>query len=305
METRRIGSLDVTVVGVGCNNFGPRLDAAATAKVVHAALDAGINFFDTAELYGDGKSEEYLGLALKGRRKDAIIASKFGHKAYGGNAKPAYLRKAIEQSLKRLGVDCIDLYQLHTPDPDVPIADTLGVLDEIVRAGKAREIGCSNFSVAQLREAAKATPDDHARFVSVQNQYSLFHRDPEADVLPECERTGMAFLPYFPLAYGLLTGKYRKGQPIPRGTRIAENARYREIVTEENLDIVERLISFSERRGHTLLDLAFAWLLAHKPVASVIAGATNETQERANAAAGTWRLSASELAEVDALVPVD
>jgi aryl-alcohol dehydrogenase-like predicted oxidoreductase len=305
METRRIGSLDVTVVGVGCNNFGPRLDAAATAKVVHAALDAGINFFDTAELYGDGKSEEYLGLALKGRRKDAIIASKFGHKAYGGNAKPAYLRKAIEQSLKRLGVDCIDLYQLHTPDPDVPIADTLGVLDEIVRAGKAREIGCSNFSVAQLREAAKATPAGHARFVSVQNQYSLFHRDPEADVLPECERTGMAFLPYFPLAYGLLTGKYRKGQPIPRGTRIAENARYREIVTDENLDIVERLIAFAERRGHTLLDLAFAWLLAHKPVASVIAGATNETQVRANAAAGTWRLSASELAEVDALVPVD
>ena len=305
METRRIGSLDVTVVGVGCNNFGPRLDAAATAKVVHAALDSGINFFDTAELYGDGKSEEYLGLALKGRRNDAVIASKFGHKAYGGNAKPAYLRKAIERSLERLGVDCIDLYQLHTPDPDVPIAETLGVLNEIVRAGKAREIGCSNFSVAQLREAAKAAPPGHAQFVSVQNQYSLFHREPESDVLPECERTGMAFLPYFPLAYGLLTGKYRKDQPIPRGTRIAENARYREIVTEENLDIVERLIAFAERRGHTLLDLAFAWLLAHKPVASVIAGATTEAQVRSNAAAGAWPLSSAELAEVDALVPVD
>ena len=304
MDTRRIGSLEVTVVGLGCNNFGPRLDAAATAKVVHAALDAGVNFFDTAELYGDGKSEEYLGRALDGRRNEAVIASKFGHTAYGGKASPAYIREAIERSLKCLRVDCIDLYQLHTPDPEVPIADTLGALNEIVKAGKAREIGCSNFSVAQLREAATTTPPGHARFVSVQNQYSLFHRAPERDVLPECERTGMAFLPYFPLTYGLLTGKYRKGQPIPKGTRIANNDRYRQIVTEENLDVIERLVAFAAQRGHTLLDLAFAWLLANKPVASVIAGATSDIQIRANAQAGTWRLSPSDLSEIDARQPV-
>ena len=303
MDKRRIGSLEVSVVGLGCNNFGPRLDAAATAKVVHAALDAGVDFFDTAELYGDGKSEEYLGRALEGRRHDAVIASKFGHRSNGGNAKPAYLRTAIERSLKRLRVDSIDLYQLHTPDPDVPIADTLGALDELVKAGKAREIGCSNFTVAQLRDAAAATPAGHARFVSVQNQYSLFHREPERDVLPECERKGMAFLPYFPLASGLLTGKYRKGQPIPQGTRIADNPRYRAIVTEQNLDAVERLIAFAAQRGHTLLDLAFAWLLAHNPIASVIAGATSDAQIHANARAGTWRLSTSDLSEIDAIVP--
>ena len=303
MDTRKIGSLDVTIVGLGCNNFGPRLDAAATAKVVHAALDAGVNFFDTAELYGDGKSEEYLGRALEGRRHEAVIASKFGHKAYGGKANPAYIRKAIEKSLKRLRVDSIDLYQLHTPDPDVPIAETLGALGEIVKAGKAREIGCSNFSVAQLREAAAATRPGQARLVSVQNQFSLFHREPERDVLFECERTGMAFLPYFPLAYGLLTGKYRKGQPIPQGTRIATNDRYRQIVTEDNLDIIERLIAFAEQRGHTLLDLAFAWLLAHKPVASVIAGATSDTQIRANARAGAWQLSSSDMSALDAILP--
>jgi aryl-alcohol dehydrogenase-like predicted oxidoreductase len=302
MEKRRIGSLEVTTVGVGCNQFGPRLDAAATKKVVHAALDAGIDFFDTAELYGDGKSEEYLGRALVGRRGEAVIATKFGHKAYGGGAKPVYLRKAVEASLKRLRVECIDLYQLHTPDPEVPIAETLGALDEIVKAGKAREIGCSNFSVAQLREAEAVTPPGHARFVSVQNQYSLFHREPEIDVLPECERTGMAFLPYFPLAFGLLTGKYRKGQPIPENTRIADNSRYRKIVTEENLDVVEQLIAFAEQRGHTLLDLAFSWLLAHKPVVSVIAGATSAQQVEANAKAGEWKLTGEELRGVEEIL---
>jgi aryl-alcohol dehydrogenase-like predicted oxidoreductase len=300
MNTRRIGSLDVTIVGVGCNQFGPRLDAAATARVVHAALDAGINFFDTAELYGDGKSEDYLGRALAGRRHDAVIATKFGHKAYGGSASPAYLRKAAEASLKRLRIDRIDLYQLHTPDPDVPIADTLGTLDELVKAGKVREIGCSNFSVAQLREAAAAIPPGHAHFVSVQNQYSLFHRDPERDVLPECERTGVAFLPYFPLAYGMLTGKYRKGQPIPSGTRIAEHERYRKIVNDENLDAVERLIAFAAQRGHTLLELAFSWLLAHAAVASVIAGATSVEQIQANAQAARWQLSDADMSEIDA-----
>ena len=303
MEKRKIGSLEVTVVGLGCNNFGSRLDGAQTANVVHAALDAGVNFFDTAELYGDGKSEEYLGRALEGRRGEAIIASKFGHTASGGKANPAYVRTAIERSLERLRVDCIDLYQLHTPDPQVPIADTLGALDELVKAGKAREIGCSNFTVGQLREAAAATPPGHARFVSVQIQYSLFHRAPERDILFECERTRTAFLPYFPLAYGLLTGKYRKGQPIPQGTRIATNDRYRQIVTEENLDVVEGLIAFAEQRGHTLLDLAFAWLLANKPVASVIAGATSDAQIRANARAGGWRLSSADLSAIERILP--
>ena len=299
MEKREIGSLAVTTVGVGCNQFGTKLDAAQTATVVHAALDAGINFFDTAELYGDGRSEEFLGRALAGRRDEAIIASKFGHKSYGGNATPAALRTSIEASLKRLRLDCIDLYQLHTPDPDVPIAETLGVLDEIVKAGKAREIGCSNFSVSQLREARAAAPPGHAQFVSVQNHYNMFHREPERDVLFECERTGIRFLPYFPLAFGLLTGKYRQGQPIPTGTRIADNARYRSIITDENLEVVEHLVGFASQRGRSLLDLAFSWLLAHPPVASVIAGATSAAQVEANAKAGEWALSSAEMAELD------
>ncbi|MBD0319837.1 MAG: aldo/keto reductase, partial [Gemmatimonadetes bacterium] len=207
MDTRKIGSLDVSVVGLGCNNFGSRLDAEATRAVVHAALDAGVTLLDTADIYGgDGRSEEYLGRALGSRRDDVVLATKFGMKLDDRRqgAHPDYVRRAVEDSLRRLNTDRIDLYQLHTPDPTVPIADTLGALDELVRAGKVREIGCSNFSADQLREARDAAPG--ARFASVQNEYSLFHRDPERGVLDECRAQGLAFIPYFPLASGLLTG---------------------------------------------------------------------------------------------------
>ena len=304
MEKRRIGSLDVSVVGLGCNNFGPRLDADATKKVADAALDAGINFFDTADIYGKGQSEEYLGRALGQRRSEIVLATKFGMKMdeQRKGAKPAYLRQALEDSLRRLGTDYVDLYQLHTPDAEVPIADTLGALDELVKAGKVREIGCSNFSAEQLREAEAAVKPGAARFVSVQNEYSLFQREPEREVLAECERQGLAFIPFFPLASGLLTGKYRKGQPPSQGTRLS-SGRYTSLLSEENLDKVEKLIAFAESRGHTLLELAFSWLLRHPVVVSVIAGATSAEQVQRNAEAGGWRLTKEDLAEIDRIVP--
>jgi len=303
MDTRRIGSLEVSVVGLGCNNFGRRLDSDATSTVVDAALDAGINFFDTADVYGGTKSEEYLGRALARRREEAVVATKFGSAVdeQRKGARPEYVRQAVEDSLRRLGTDRIDLYQLHNPDPQVPIEDTLGALDELVQAGKVREIGCSNFSADQLREAERATREGAARFVSIQNEYSLFHREPEQDVLPECERAGLAFIPYFPLANGLLTGKYRQGQNAPAGSRL-QSRRDDRLLTERNLAIVEELIEFSESRGHTILELAFSWLLTRPAVASVIAGATSPEQVRSNAAAAGWKLNDAELAEVGAIV---
>jgi len=304
METRRIGALEVSVVGLGCNNFGGRLDAAATARVVDAALDAGVNFLDTADIYGGTKSEEYLGQALQGRRERVVLATKFGMKVGEGRqgAAPAYVRAALDDSLRRLRFDRIDLYQLHQPDASVPIADTLGALNEAVRAGKVREIGCSNFSARQLREAAAAVEPGAARFVSVQNEYSLLKRDPEAEVLPECERQGLAFLPYFPLASGLLTGKYRRGRAAPAGARIQPGGRYDDLLAERSLEVVEALIAFAEARRHTLLELAISWLLSHPPVASVIAGATSPEQVKTNAKAAGWRLTPAELAEIDRLV---
>jgi aryl-alcohol dehydrogenase-like predicted oxidoreductase len=302
METRLIGTLEVTVVGLGCNNFGGRLDADATARVVHAALDAGFNFFDTADIYGGTKSEEFLGRALAGRRSEVVIATKFGGKIdeERKGARPEYVRRAADDSLRRLGTDRIDLYQLHMPDPEVPIAETLGAMAELVRAGKVREIGCSNFSVEQLRAASASAAE--ARFVSVQNHYSLFHREAERDVLPECERLGLAFLPYFPLANGMLTGKYRKGQPAPEGTRLG-GGRSTDWLSEENLDRVEALIQLAESRGRSILELAVSWLLTQPAVASVIAGATRSEQVRANAAAAGWRLSREDLERIDAIVP--
>jgi aryl-alcohol dehydrogenase-like predicted oxidoreductase len=305
MITRKIASLPVSVVGLGCNNFGPRLDAARTAEVVDAAIDAGINFFDTATLYGSGKSEEFLGRAVKSRRSEVIIATKFGYpgEAPGADGSPSYIRNAAEASLKRLGTDYIDLYFLHRPDPKTPIADTLAALDELVKAGKVREIGCSDFTVEQIAEAEDASRAGNlARFVSVQNEFSLFHRAPENGVLQECEKRGLAFLPYFPLANGLLTGKYRKGKPWPKGTRISEQKKKADEVTDAKLDVVEKLAQFSESRGHSMLELAFSWLLAHKPVASVIAGATSPDQVRANAAAAAWELSANDLHEIQNLI---
>jgi aryl-alcohol dehydrogenase-like predicted oxidoreductase len=303
VEKRRIGSLEASVVGLGCNNFGRRLDLDATSAVVDAALDVGITFFDTADTYGGTRSEEYLGRALGRRREDVVVATKFGSRLdeQRRGARPEYVHRAVEDSLRRLGTDRIDLYQLHTPDFDVPIGETLGALDELVRAGKVREVGCSNFSVDQLREAEEATREGAARFVSVQNEYSLLHREPEGDVLPECERLGLAFIPYFPLANGLLTGKYRRGKDAPAESRL-DSARGERLLTDRNLDVVERLIGFSEGQGYTILELAFSWLLRRPAVASVIAGATSPEQARSNAAAAGWRLTEAEMNEVDSIV---
>ena len=305
MEKRKIGSVEVSVVGVGCNNFGIRIDEAHTREVIDAAIGAGINFFDTADAYATGRSEELIGQILGARRSQVIIATKFGLEVpgQGKGARPEYIRKAFDASLKRLRTDYVDLYQQHVPDPDVPIAETLGALDELVKAGKVREIGCSNFSASQLREAeSEAARLGTVRFASVQNEYSLLHREPEAEVLGECEREGIAFLPFFPLKSGLLTGKYRKGKPIPEGTRVAKYDRYRSMLTEENLDLIERLIAYAEAHGHTILELAFSWLLAHRPVASVIAGASSAQQVRANVNAANWRLGATELDEINELL---
>ncbi len=305
METRRIGALEVSVVGLGCNNFGGRLDAAATARVVDAAIDAGINFLDTADIYGGTLSEDYLGLALQGRREKVLLATKFGMAVdeQRKGARPDYVRAALNDSLKRLRTDRIDLYQLHQPDPGVPIADTLGALNDAVRAGKVREIGCSNFSATQLREAAAAVPAGAARFVSVQNEYSLLKRDPEPEVLPECARQGLAFLPFFPLASGLLSGKYRRGRAAPAGARIQPDGRFANLLSAKNLDAIEALLAFAEARGHTLLELAISWLLSRPEVASVIAGATSPEQVAANAKAATWRLTPTDLAEIGAISP--
>ena len=305
MELRSIGSLRVSVVGLGCNNFGMRIDEAQTKRVVDASLDAGINFFDTADIYGATKSEEYLGRALAGRRREAIVATKFGMAVdeQRKGARPDYVRRACDDSLKRLGTDYIDLYQLHQPDPSAPIADTLGALNELVRAGKVKEIGCSNFSAEQLDEAASATEAGATWFVSVQNEYSLVHREPERSVLPACERLGLAFLPYFPLASGLLTGKYDPGQGAPQDSRLSLSWTSR-FTTDKNVRIAEALKSFAAARGHSLLALAFSWLASRACVASVIAGATSPEQVRANAAAVNWSLTREERAEIDRLAPL-
>ena len=306
MDTRRIGLLEVSVVGLGCNNFGGRLDFAETKAVVHAALDAGITFLDTADVYGGTKSEEYLGRILAERRGRVVVATKFGIALDDERkgARPAYVKRACEDSLRRLKTDRIDLYYLHRPDPETPIADTLGALDELVRAGKVREIGCSLFTAAQLREA-RAAAGKGARFAAVQNEYSLLVRESEREVLAECERDGIAFVPYYPLASGLLTGKYRRGQPAPKGTRLAMNPGWNErFFTDPNAARAESLATFAESRGHTLLELAFSWLLRHRVVASVIAGATSPEQVRANVAAPRWKLTAEDLARVDAIAPL-
>jgi len=304
MRKRRIGSLEVSVVGLGCNNFGRRLDEAATRSVVDAALDAGVDFFDTADVYGETDSETFLGRVLQGRRDRVVLATKFGSKVAEGKqgARPEYVRQALEDSLRRLRTDHVDLYQLHRPDPTVPIADTLGALAEAVRAGLVREIGCSNFTAEQIAEAEAAVAPGAPRFVSVQNELSLLRRDAEKDVLPACRERGLAFLPYFPLFSGLLTGKYRRGRPLPEGTRITGNPRWEQHLTEANLDLIEDLAAFAEQRGKELVDLAFAWLLAKPEVASVIAGATSAEQVQRNARAGTWELTPEDLSALDELL---
>jgi aryl-alcohol dehydrogenase-like predicted oxidoreductase len=305
VETRKIGTLDVSVVGVGCNNFGMRIDEKATKAVVGAALDAGINFFDTADVYGGTRSEEYLGRALGSRRDDVVVATKFGapiDEDHRGGGSAGYVRAAVEESLRRLGTDRIDLYQLHFPDQQTDIAETLGALDELVRAGKVREIGCSNFD-EQLIDGAAAVSGEQgiARFVSVQNEYSLLRRLPEKGVLDACARHGLAFLPYFPLASGMLTGKYRRGAEPPPGTRLASAPaeRREQALSERNFARVEALEAWAGARDHSLLELAFAWLLARPAVASVIAGATSPAQVHANAATTSWRLTDADRAEID------
>ncbi|HEY7388001.1 MAG TPA: aldo/keto reductase [Bryobacteraceae bacterium] len=302
MEMRKIGALNVSVVGLGCNNFGWRIGPEESAAVVNAAIDAGVNFFDTADVYGEGRSEEFLGRALN-RRREIVIATKFGMKfgASVGGAKPDYIRQAAEASLRRLGTDYIDLYQLHKPDPETPIADTLGALDDLVRAGKVREIGCSNFSAAQLGEAAAAVKPGAARFVSVQNDYSLLNRAAEAEVLPECVKQGLAFLPYFPLANGLLTGKYAKGQQFPEDSR-GKVGFGPKVFTDKNLELVDKLMQFAATQGHTLLELAISWLACQPAIASVIAGAKTPEQIRANAASAGWKLTRAEMDSIDEIL---
>lgn len=307
MQTNTLGSLSVSAVGLGCNNFGGRIDAARTREVVAAALDAGITLFDTADIYGGTRSEELLGQALGDRRDEAVIASKFGAAApehgLAGGAGPDYVRQAVDDSLRRLGTDRIDLYQLHTPDDATPITDTLEALDGLVQAGKVREVGCSNFDAAQIDEGHKAAADrGAAAFVSVQNRYSVLHREPEQGVTQACRRHGMGLLPYFPLEGGMLTGKYRPGEDAPEGSRLAGmGQRAERFRNARNVETTEHLRAFSEQRGHTLLELAFSWLLAQPVVPSVIAGATSAEQVKGNVTAAGWELTDDELAEVDTI----
>jgi aryl-alcohol dehydrogenase-like predicted oxidoreductase len=305
MELRRLGSFEVSVVGLGCNNFGMRIDEDQSRDVVHAALDAGINFFDTSDSYGGTRSEQFLGRALAGRRDEVVIATKFASPVDDDpthrGASARWITEEVENSLRRLGTDRIDLYQQHYPDNDVPMEETLEALDGLVRAGKVLEIGNSNFDASQLSQAdAISRQKGWARFVSAQNELSLLRRRAADELLPTCEELGLAFLPYFPLASGLLTGKYRRGEEPPEGTRMrAWGSGFSERqLTDKNFDRVETLTSWAEARGHSILDLAFAWLLAHDRVASVIAGATRSEQLKSNVEAARWKLSADELVDL-------
>ena len=284
--------LKVSVVGLGCNNFGGRLDLKATRAVVEAALEAGVTFFDTAEVYGNGGgSERQLGEILEGRRDRVVLATKFAWQPGDGLAAPTAIPRSIEGSLERLRTDHVDLYYLHRPDPDIPIGDTLGALDELVRAGKVRAIGCSNFSAGQLAQADQvAREQGTARFTVLQNHYNLLRRDDSEDVLPLCLELGVTYIPYFPLASGLLTGKYQRGQPAPEGARLAGRQ-----IDDEQFDHTEALAAFAKERGHTLHELAIAALASTPGLGSVIAGATKPEQVRANAAAAGWRLSEDDL----------
>jgi aryl-alcohol dehydrogenase-like predicted oxidoreductase len=288
MKKRTLGPLEVSVVGLGCNNFGRRVDEAGTRAVVDAALEAGVTFFDTAESYGGGQSEAFVGSALHGRREQVVLATKFGGGSGGaGKGSRDEIRRALEGSLERLRTDHVDLYQHHQEDPQTPVSETIGALDELVREGKIRAYGTSNYSPEKLEEASALA---EGQYVSEQSEYSWLEREAERELLPTCERLGLGFIPYFPLASGLLTGKYRRGEPPPAGTRLHG----REISDEEH-DRIEALEAFARERGATLLELAIGGLAAQPPVVSVIAGATKPDQVRANAAAGAWEPTASDL----------
>ena len=302
MRTRFLGDggPEVSIVGLGTNNFGRRCDYEQTLAVIDAALDAGITLFDTADTYGQGMSEDYIGRALEGRRDRVILATKFGspmeERPEDSPGRREYIRWTVEGSLRRLRTDVIDVYQQHRPDISTPIDETLGALNELVEEGKVRWIGASNFSVEQIEAAETvARAAGTARLVSVQNQYSLIEREAEDDVLPACEKLGIGFLPYFPLASGLLTGKYRRGEKATEGRLAGQE------IADVRWDRTEALQAFAAVRGLTMLDLAFGGLLAQPAVSSVIAGATKPEQVRANVAAGVWEPSAADVEELRAV----
>jgi aryl-alcohol dehydrogenase-like predicted oxidoreductase len=290
--------LTASRVGLGCNNFGSRIDLDATRAVVDTALEVGVTFLDTAEVYGNGGgSERFLGELLEGRRDEVVLATKFGWGRDVGDGSAETVRTSIEGSLERLRTDYVDLYYLHKPDPSTPIAETLGALDELVRDGRVRAIGCSNFSAEQLAEADRvARENGTARFTVLQNHYSLLERGDDADVLPLCRELGVSYIPYFPLASGLLTGKYRRGEAAPEGTRLAGRE-----IEDERFDRVEACAAFAEERGRSLHELAICALASTPGIGSIIAGATKPEQVRANAAAASWRLGDTELASLAAL----
>nr|WP_043510674.1 MULTISPECIES: aldo/keto reductase [unclassified Actinoplanes] len=313
MSYRRLGEsgLVVSVVGIGCNNFGRKLDADGTREVVDAAFDAGITLFDTADIYGTphGSSEELLGAALKGRRDEVVLATKFGMdmaglngRDFGARGSRRYIVRAVEASLRRLETDYIDLYQLHEPDPATPIEETLSALDDLVRAGKVRYLGNSNFSGWQIADADwTARAADLTPFISAQNRYSLLHRDVEIEVVPACERFGLGLLPFFPLDSGLLSGKYRRGEKPAAGTRLAQD-RYAPWLEHADWNRIDALTAFGAERGHSLLEVAIAGLAARPAVTSVIAGATTPDQVHANAAAAAWDLTAADVATLDEIL---
>ncbi|MDB5451218.1 MAG: aldo/keto reductase [Phenylobacterium sp.] len=310
MQMRRLGDsgLKISEVGLGCNNFGMKIDQQQTQAVVDAAIEAGITLFDTADIYGGTQSEVFLGKALGKRRHEVVVATKFGMQigddARNKGGSRRWIMRAVEYSLTRLGTDYIDLYQFHQPDPETPIEETLRALDDLVTQGKVRYLGNSNFSGWQIADADwTARSHDRTRFVSAQNLYSLLERRVEHEVLPACEHFGLGFLPFFPLASGLLTGKYQRGQKPPEGTRLAAwGPRGAQALNDRNFDKVEKLEAWTVERGHTILELAFAWLLGHPVVSSVIAGATSPEQVRGNAASAEWKLTPDEVKEVAELV---
>jgi aryl-alcohol dehydrogenase-like predicted oxidoreductase len=305
LATRSLGDSgpQVSVVGIGTNNFGRRLDLAGTRAVVDAALAEGVTFVDTADIYGRGQSEEFLGDVLQGRRDQVVLATKFGldmGDGKGPRGSPDYIRQAVEGSLRRLRTDVIDVDWYHQPDDETPIADTLQTLDELVRAGKVRTIGASNFSAEQIEEAERVAAErGFARFVAIQNQYSLLVRDAEREVLPTCERLGLGFVPFFPLASGLLTGKYQRGVQAPAGTRLVGRG---QVATEAQFDLLDALQGYAHERGVSLLDVAIGALVARPVVTSVIAGATTPEQLRANVAAARWAPSHDDLTALNALL---
>jgi aryl-alcohol dehydrogenase-like predicted oxidoreductase len=307
MRFKNLGNsgLKVSAVGLGCNNFGMKIDQGATDTVVHKALDLGITLFDTADIYGNkGGSERMLGHALGGRRKDIVLATKFGlamdEGEYMKGGARRYVVQAVEASLKRLNTDYIDLYQMHFPDPGTPIEETLSALDDLVRAGKVRYIGCSNFAGWQLVEAAYVARERRLTpFISAQNHYNLLDRKIELELVPAAKKYGASILPYFPLASGTLTGKYRRGGNGPEDGRLTvAPGMGKNLLTDANFDIVEKVAGFAEARGKSMLDAAIGWLAAQDHVASVIAGATKPEQVEQNVKAGEWEMTAEERDEI-------